>query len=134
MPRGDGSPVVLVPGFLGTDIYLSEMFFWLRRIGYRPYMSAIGINAHCPERLMRRLLSTMERAHADTGRPVRLIGHSLGGVLGRSACIERPELASQLIFLGSPVQGIHTHPAMRASVALVRTVARAQAAGGNGDC
>ena len=33
VPRGDGSPVVLVPGFMGSDRYLSDMRNWLSRIG-----------------------------------------------------------------------------------------------------
>src|SRR3989304_5462861 len=48
VPRGDGSAVVLVPGFLGTDQYLGDMFSWLRRLGYQPYMSGMGWNAECP--------------------------------------------------------------------------------------
>ena len=39
VPRGDDSGVVIIPGFLGSDIYLVEMYAWLRRIGYRPYYS-----------------------------------------------------------------------------------------------
>lgn len=38
--RGNGSAVVLVPGFLGTDAYLSQLHSWLGRIGYRPYFRA----------------------------------------------------------------------------------------------
>ena len=30
------SEIVVVPGFLGTDFYLQEMYYWLRRIGYLP--------------------------------------------------------------------------------------------------
>ena len=32
--RGDGAPVVVVPGFLGSDLYLLELRCWLGRIGY----------------------------------------------------------------------------------------------------
>ena len=39
VPRGDGGAVVLVPGFLTTDVYLAELYLWLRRIGHRPYLS-----------------------------------------------------------------------------------------------
>ena len=39
VPRGHGEPVVVVPGFLGDDRYLTELYLWLRRIGYRPYFS-----------------------------------------------------------------------------------------------
>jgi hypothetical protein len=42
VPRGHGEPVILVPGFLGDDRYLTEMHLWLRRVGYRPYFSGIG--------------------------------------------------------------------------------------------
>ena len=120
LPRGDGSAVVLVPGFLGSDAYLCELYFWLGRIGYRPYMSGIGVNAECPGRLTRRLLRTMERARLETGRPVRVIGHSLGGIVGRSACLQRPELVSQLICLGSPLQSVRAHPALLVAAALLR--------------
>ena len=120
VPRGDGSPVVLVPGFLGTDAYLYELYLWLGRIGYRPYMSRIGVNAECPGRLTQRLLRTVEQVRDQTGRPVRIVGHSLGGLLGRRASLQRPELISQLIYLGSPVQAVHAHPAVVAAVAVLR--------------
>ena len=120
VPRGDDSPVVLVPGFLSTDASLYELHAWLGRIGYRPYMSGIGINAQCPARATQRLLATIERAHADTGLPVRIVGHSLGGIIGRRACIERPDIISQLIYLGSPLQGVHAHPAITATASLLR--------------
>lgn len=120
VPRGDGGPVVLVPGFLGMDIYLSEMFLWLARVGYRPYMSRIGLNAECPGRLTAKLTRTIERAHRETGKRVRIVGHSLGGVLGRRAALQRPRLVSQLIYLGSPLQAAHAHPAVVTAVAFMQ--------------
>src|ERR1700757_1903945 len=63
VPRGNGSGVVIIPGFLGTDLYLTELHGWLERIGYRPYFSGIGINAECPNLLIQRHLSdTIQRA------------------------------------------------------------------------
>jgi hypothetical protein len=41
VPRGDGSAVVVIPCFLGSDIYLAEMRLWLNRINYRSYTSNI---------------------------------------------------------------------------------------------
>ena len=29
IPRGDGSAVIVVPGFLGTDLHMLEMHYWL---------------------------------------------------------------------------------------------------------
>ena len=121
VPKGDGSPVILVPGFLGTDSYLYELYLWLARIGYRPYMSDIGLNAKCPGALAGRLLATVRRAYAETGRPVRIIGHSLGGIIGRRVCLEHPDLARQLIYLGSPLQAVQAHPLVVASAAALHT-------------
>ena len=79
VPRGDGSGVIIIPGFLGTDIYLAELHAWLSRIGYRPYFSGIGLNAECPNLLIeRRLLETIEKVQSETNRRFHVIGHSLG--------------------------------------------------------
>jgi pimeloyl-ACP methyl ester carboxylesterase len=105
-PRGDGSGVVLIPGFLGTDLYLSELHSWLGRIGYQPYFSGIGINADCPNLLVQRHLNeTIERALDETGRKIHLIGHSLGGVIARSIAGGRPKDIASVITLASPIRG-----------------------------
>ncbi len=110
VPRGDGAGVVLVPGFLGTDWYLLELHGWLGRLGYRSHLSRIGRNAECLDLLSRRLLETVERARAATGRPVHLIGHSLGGMLTRSFATRRPDLVASVVTLGSPFRGVRSHP------------------------
>jgi pimeloyl-ACP methyl ester carboxylesterase len=119
VPRGDGSPVVLVPGFLTTDAYLVEMYFWLRRVGYDPHLSGIGVNADCIEALTRRLEKTVEDVHGKTGRRVRIVGHSLGGFLGRRLALRRPDMVSQLIQLGSPIQALEAHPAIMSAARVV---------------
>lgn len=109
-PKGDGSAVVLVPGFLAIDAYLIEMYAWLWRIGYKPYMSRIGQNAECPNILIDHLMDTVERAHEKTGKRVHLIGHSLGGVLSRSAAVLHPDRIATVVTLGSPIRGVRVHP------------------------
>jgi len=106
VPHGDGSAVLIIPGFLGTDLYLTELHGWLGRIGYRPYFSGIGINADCPNLLIKRhLTETMEQALAETGRKVHLIGHSLGGVIARSIAGQRPKDVASVTTLASPFRG-----------------------------
>jgi pimeloyl-ACP methyl ester carboxylesterase len=110
VPHGDRSAVIPVPGFMGTDLYLVEMREWLRRIGYTPYASKIGYNADCLDLVTERILETIERAAEDTGRPVHLIGHSLGGVLSRAAATIRPESVASVVTMGSPFRGVSSHP------------------------
>src|SRR5437868_5767764 len=103
VPHGDGSGVVIIPGFLGTDLYLMELHAWLGRIGYRAYFSGIGINAECPNLLIQRHLNdTIARARAETGRKIHLVGHSLGGVIARSVARQRPKDIASVITLGAP--------------------------------
>lgn len=120
VPRGDGAGVILIPGFLGTDNYLWELNFWLKRIGYKPFMSGIGRNADCLDVLVTRLLQTVDRVSEETGKPVHLIGHSLGGLLARSAAEERPTLTASVITLGSPFRGISSHRVVHEASEAVR--------------
>ncbi len=120
VPHGDGAPVIVIPGFLGTDTYLTEMYHWLRRIGYKSYYSRIGRNSECPDVLRDRLFETMDLAHGETGRRLRLIGHSLGGLLARSAAVERPQQVEQVISLAAPFRDIRVHPMVLAAAGFVR--------------
>jgi len=121
VPRGDGSGVVIIPGFLASDVYLVEMYAWLKRLGYQPYYSGIGLNADCPNLLMRsRLDSTIERARRETGNRVHLLGHSLGGLLARAAAAEHSRQVRSVITLGSPFRGTVLHPRVRQEVERVR--------------
>lgn len=120
VPRGNGEPVILVPGFLGCDLYLADLYFWLRRIGYRAYMSHIGHNAECPDLLIHRLMSTVNRVYARTGEPIHLIGHSLGGVLARGIAARRPDRVASITMLGSPFRGVQVNPLVHRTIEYVR--------------
>lgn len=97
---------MIIPGFLGTDLYLTELHAWLQRIGYRPYFSGIGINAECPNLLIQRHLNqTIDKALTETGRKIHLIGHSLGGVIARSVAGQRPTDVASVITLAAPIRG-----------------------------
>jgi len=121
VPRGDGSGVVIIPGFLGTDLYLTELHAWLRRIGYRSYFSGIGVNAECPNLLIQRHLNwTIDTARAETGRKIHLIGHSLGGVIARSVAGQRPKDVASVITLASPIRGTVANRAVSQAVEAVR--------------
>ena len=127
--RGDGSAVVVIPGFLGSDEYLGDMNAWLRRIGYTPYLSGIGRNAECPDILSQRLDKTITRAFNETGSKVHLIGHSLGGVLARSAAVRWGDKIGSVTTMASPFGGVTVHPFVLQTAFLVRGRIRQRTAG-----
>ena len=121
VPHGDSSGVVLIPCFLGTDPQMTHLYHWLRRIGYRPYFSRIGVNAACPNLLVReRLTPTIDKALAATGRKVHLIGHSLGGIMARSIAANRPADIASVITLASPFRGTVAHKSILRAAESVR--------------
>lgn len=125
VPRGNGEPVVVVPGFMGSDVSLVELHQWLGRIGYRPFFSDIGRVADCPDHLASALLATVRRAQQETGQPVRLIGHSLGGMLARSLALRFPHHISMVISLGSPFRDtVRAHPVILEAAAALRQASR----------
>ncbi|MBZ5646932.1 MAG: alpha/beta fold hydrolase [Acidobacteriia bacterium] len=124
IPRGDGSAVVVIPGFLGNDVYLTHLSSWLGRIGYRAYLSGIGLNAECPNLLIKyRLHEAIEKALKQTRRKIHLIGHSLGGMMARSIATQRPKDVASVITLAAPFRGkVLHHKVMQVASAVRRQI------------
>ena len=121
IPHGDGSAVVLIPAFLCPDFYLAPLHQWLRRIGYKPVFSGIGVNTECPNLLITRQLNeTIDRTLAKSGRKVHLVGHSLGGVIARAIASQRPTDVASVITLGAPFRGTVAHVGILGAAAMVR--------------
>jgi len=120
VPAGDGTAVVIIPGLLGMDLVLFELHAWLDRIGYRAYFSGMGLAADCPNLLARSLSATIDRAYAETGRRVHLVGHSLGGIFARSAAVRMPDRIASVTTLGTPFRGLVVHSLVLTLGSLVR--------------
>jgi len=122
VPRGDGRPVLLLPGFLAGDYTLATMALWLRRIGYQPHGAGFLANAGCSDRALRTIERRAEDLAEESGRRIALIGHSRGAHQAKALAVRRPELASHVIGLGGGLsrQMAVSAPTL-AAVALVRT-------------
>jgi triacylglycerol lipase len=101
VPRGDGRPVVLVPGFGGGDQTLLVLAAWLRHIGYRPFTCGFVANVECSDRAAERVERRLENLHRRHGRRVALIGHSRGGHYARALGSRRPDLVSHAVSVGA---------------------------------
>jgi pimeloyl-ACP methyl ester carboxylesterase len=123
VPRGDGEPVLLIPGFLAGDDSLAVMTHWLRRTGHRTRRAGIRSNVGCSQVVAERLAERVETVAEATGRRVALIGQSRGGSLAKVIAVRHPELVSGIITLGSPqLDPLDVHPFVRVQVYAVGTL------------
>jgi len=106
VPRGDGRPVLVMPGFLAGDDSLLLLRRWLRLVGYRPQTAGFHFNVDCSDRAVDRVERVAESLVATTGRRIGVIGHSRGGHFTRALAARRPDLVSHAISMGSDLQGL----------------------------
>jgi pimeloyl-ACP methyl ester carboxylesterase len=97
--RGDGRPMLVLPGLYGGDRYLSPLRDWLRRIGYSPVPSGLHRNPGWSERLLNEVAELAEARFQRSGQRVTIIGHSMGGLQGRAVAARRPRIISHVIAL-----------------------------------
>ncbi|MGE0821331.1 MAG: esterase/lipase family protein [Candidatus Binatia bacterium] len=105
IPKGHGHAVLLIPGFLTGDWMLMIMAGWLNRMGYRTYFSGIHWNVDCPNRTAEVLGWRLDHITQETGHPITIIGHSLGGMLARFLGVNFPQQINHVVALGSPLDG-----------------------------
>lgn len=99
--RGDGQPVLLVPGFTSSDNATFFVRRYLRKLGYDVHGWGqgpnIGLSASVLEALEERLL----RIARESGRPVSLVGWSLGGFYVRALANRHPDKVRSIITIAT---------------------------------
>ena len=106
-PRGDGHPVLVLPGFIANDVSTAVLRRYLKRLGYDAHAWELGRNLG-PRSIGRegeKLEARLHAIHANTGQKVSLVGWSLGGVMARLLARRAPDAVRQVITLGSPFAG-----------------------------
>lgn len=104
-PRGDGHPVLVLPGFMASDTSTAPIRKYLGDLGHdaRPWGNGRNLGRFYKMRdVMRQQLIGL---HAETGRKVSLVGWSLGGVFARYLALTVPDSVRCVITLGSPFSG-----------------------------
>ena len=105
-PRGDGHPVITLPGYRSDDTAMLALRRYLERWGYVPYPWGLGANLGIGYQRIdyeKRMLEKLENVAEKHGVPTTLIGWSQGGVIAREVTKQRPDLVRQVIVLGSPL-------------------------------
>lgn len=103
LPKGDGHAVIVLPGFLAGDSSTRPMRGLLKDLGYASYGWDLGRNLRFTTEREHALYALLERVFAESGRPVSLIGWSLGGLFAREMAKHSPDKVRQVISLGSPI-------------------------------
>jgi pimeloyl-ACP methyl ester carboxylesterase len=101
-PRGDGHPVLTLPGFLASDLSMAPMRRYLKELGYDTRAWQMGRNIGGVARMRAALRDRLAGIHAETGRKVSVIGWSLGGVYARDLALQAPAMVRSVVTLGSP--------------------------------
>ena len=105
LPRGKGSPVMVLPGFMTGDGSTAVLRTFLRALNYRVHGWGLGRNQGDIVRLVRETSVRIEELAEHADEPVRLVGWSLGGVVAREVARRRPEIVHSIVTMGTPVVG-----------------------------
>jgi pimeloyl-ACP methyl ester carboxylesterase len=101
-PKGDGHPVLTLPGFLASDLSMVPMRRYLKELGHDTYAWNIGRNLGGVSRTRAALRDRLAEIHSFTGRKVSVVGWSLGGVYARDLALQAPDMVRDVVTLGSP--------------------------------
>jgi pimeloyl-ACP methyl ester carboxylesterase len=118
-PRGDGHPVLVLPGFGGGDGSTAVIRRYLQnqKLDARPWLLGRNLGPGVPD-LQARLGERLDEVWRAGGqRKISLVGWSLGGVYARLLTHRFPDRIRQVITLGSPIGGVprpsYAYQAMR---------------------
>jgi pimeloyl-ACP methyl ester carboxylesterase len=103
VPRGDGHPVLLLPGFMGSEGSLIALEVFLRSRGYDVQTWGLGRNVGFRPGHASAIEQKIRYLHHETGRKVSLVGWSLGGVFALYGAYRASESVRCVITLGSPI-------------------------------
>ena len=111
LPKGDGHPVLVLPGFMASDRSTKPMRRLFKDLGYNAYGWGLGRNVRFNEVREREMSDLVERIYAENGRKLSIVGWSLGGVFARELAKLHPDIVRLVVSLGSPISIDRRHAA-----------------------
>lgn len=108
-------PVMLLPGFGAHPLRMRRLFHALEAAGHSSHEWGLGFNLGPTPENFAFLLGRVSSLAREHGKPVALIGWSLGGIYAREIARRQPDAVSRVITLGTPFSGDrHANNAWRA--------------------
>ena len=105
VPKGDGHPVLVLPGLIASDVSTGVLRRYLRERGYDVHGWNMGRNLGLRDGVEAGLFKRLDSIYRQQGRKVSLIGWSLGGLYARVLAKQQPDLVRSVITMGSPFAG-----------------------------
>ena len=102
--RGDGHPVLVLPGFTAGDVSTLALRRFLRGQGHHVHGWRLGANTGPSDDILSGLQSRFEELFERHQQKISLVGWSLGGIYAREIARAFPSKVRQVISLASPFQ------------------------------
>ena len=99
--RGEQRPVMLIPGFTSSDHSTYFIRQYLRRQGYDVYGWEQGANVGLIAAVFASLEQRLDDIYQRTGRPVSLVGWSLGGFYVRALANKHPDKVRSIVTIAT---------------------------------
>src|SRR5437667_12661123 len=106
-PRGDGHPVLVLPGLVASDVSTRPLRAFLKTRGYAVSGWRQGRNLGLREGVQHAMVDLVHELNDTHGRKVSLVGWSLGGLYARQLAKMMPKRVRQVITLGTPFASTH---------------------------
>ena len=101
-PKGDGHPVLVLPGLVASDTSTRPLRSFLKSRGYAVSGWRQGRNLGLRHGVQHAMVDLVQELNDTHGRKVSLVGWSLGGLYARQLAKMMPERVRSVITLGSP--------------------------------
>lgn len=105
LPTADGRPLMLLPGYDTHDRALQRLRDRLCALGYDARTWGLGRNHGRVPKLMPLLQARLAAWQSESGRPIGLVGWSLGGFIARELARDHADLVASVLTLGTPAVG-----------------------------
>jgi pimeloyl-ACP methyl ester carboxylesterase len=104
-PAAEPQTVLVLPGFGADHRSMWVLSAYLRSQGHTVSDWGLGRNTGRVPELLEAMDGRLQTLARQAGRPVALVGWSLGGYLAREMARNAPDAVRQVVTLGSPVIG-----------------------------
>ena len=106
-PRGDGHPVLVLPGLCAGDHSTYPLRRFLSELGYDAQPWGQGLNFGPRDHVIKGMVDQVRRLQKKHKKKVTLVGWSLGGAMANALALRMPGRIRQVVTMGSPLTG---HP------------------------